>query len=95
MATQYTILSSTTDGPEEHDQDIVTEAPIKVRDITWGNPILHGHCKLSGLIGGTLNKGPTSGFGRMEPQNCWPLFSQRAVMMLGSFVAWTSTITTE
>jgi hypothetical protein len=58
MATQYTIESSTTDGPEQQDQDIV-EAPIKVRDFTWNNPILHGHCKLSGLIAGTLNKGPT------------------------------------
>lgn len=57
MATQYTIQSSTTDGPALQ-QGIVTPA-LQIQDLTWNTPILHGHCKLTGLLEGNQNKGPT------------------------------------
>jgi hypothetical protein len=55
--TKYTIQSSTTDEPAM--QQSVAPRAVQTLDLSWSAPILHGDCKLSGLLDGTLNKGPT------------------------------------
>ncbi|MBF6358740.1 hypothetical protein IU447_01330 [Nocardia farcinica] len=53
-------LSSTSDEPQvprKFERD-----DIQTRDLMWSAPIHHGDCKLSGLIFGTLDNGPTFRF---------------------------------
>ncbi|MEU7819000.1 DUF6294 family protein [Pseudonocardia sp. NPDC049154] len=51
------VLSASTDEPEPEEK-LDTRA-LQTADFMWGAPLRSGDCKLSGLIGGTLDKGPT------------------------------------
>ncbi|WP_159843835.1 DUF6294 family protein [Nocardia sp. CY41] len=57
---QETPLSATSDEPQlprKFERD-----DIQSREVMWSAPISHGDCTLSGLIFGTLDKGPTFRF---------------------------------
>lgn len=51
------VLSASTDEPEPEEK-LDTRA-VQTADFMWGAPLRSGDCKLSGLIFGTLDKGPT------------------------------------
>ncbi|MFE9323531.1 DUF6294 family protein [Nocardia sp. NPDC052278] len=60
MLKEDTPLSSTSDEPKLPSKFEADD--IQSRDLMWSAPIFHGDCKLSGLIFGTLDKGPTFRF---------------------------------
>ncbi|MBB6377043.1 hypothetical protein BKA01_004301 [Pseudonocardia eucalypti] len=51
------VLSASTDEPKLEEK-LDTRA-LQAADFMWGAPLRSGDCKLSGLINGTLDKGPT------------------------------------
>ncbi|WP_329792020.1 DUF6294 family protein [Lentzea sp. DG1S-22] len=51
------VLSASTDEPEPEEK--LDTLAVQAFDLMWGAPLRSGDCTLSGLIGGTLNKGPT------------------------------------
>jgi hypothetical protein len=54
------VLSSTNDEPKL--QQAVATHDVQTIDFSWSAPIRHGDCKLSGLLNGTFNNGPTFRF---------------------------------
>jgi hypothetical protein len=57
MLKREEVLSASTDEPEPEEK-LDTRA-VQTADFMWSAPLRSGDCKLSGLIGGTLDKGPT------------------------------------
>ncbi len=51
------VLSASTDEPEPEEK--LDNLAIQTADFRWGAPLRYGDCKLSGLLSGTLDKGPT------------------------------------
>jgi len=51
------VLSASTAEPAPEER-LDTRA-VQAFDLTWGAPLRSGDCRLSGLVGGTLDKGPT------------------------------------
>lgn len=51
------VQSASTDEPKPEEK-LDTRA-VQTADFMWGAPLRSGDCKLSGLINGTLDKGPT------------------------------------
>ncbi|MEU4745888.1 DUF6294 family protein [Actinosynnema sp. NPDC023658] len=51
------VLSASTE--ERESEEKLDTLAVQAFDLTWGAPLRSGDCKLSGLVGGTLDKGPT------------------------------------
>lgn len=51
------VLSASTDEPKLEEK--LDTRSVQAADFMWGAPLRSGDCKLSGLINGTLDKGPT------------------------------------
>jgi hypothetical protein len=57
MLKREEVLSASTDERElEEKSDTLA---VQAFDLRWGAPLRSGDCTLSGLVGGTLDKGPT------------------------------------
>lgn len=57
MLKREEVLSAST-AELEPEKELDTRA-VQAFDLMWSTPLRSGDCKLSGLVGGTLNNGPT------------------------------------
>jgi hypothetical protein len=57
MPMKDNVETSSSDTPEM--KAAVVAHDIQTSDFSWSAPLRHGDCKLSGLLNGTLNNGPT------------------------------------
>ncbi|HEY0693470.1 MAG TPA: DUF6294 family protein [Kribbella sp.] len=57
MLKREEVLSASTDEPEPEEK--LDTLAVQAFDLIWGAPLRSGDCKLSGLVGGTFDKGPT------------------------------------